>query len=280
MRDQPVRLGVIEGRVDKATTDRQEQIQWYSNELSRVSDMAQGAYTQIQMIMQFTQMDYETAKDTYQTEFNNRMSVYKTISDEYNADRAFASTQWSMMASYISKGQMTWDSMSKDQKAQVTKYEAQMGLPIGFMSKLQMEAGANVISTTQRVSPNGGTYTDIVYKDTTGATKVKSVYTGQTRIASSGGSTASDKQMQTDIKDMNSALWAKKGSDNNVSPNTYVNYKKQWMDAGYSSYSFDKTFGHYINETYAYENRNEYQLDATYLKEVGKSGTSTSTNPF
>ena len=190
-REQPVRLGVIEGRVDKATRDRQEQMQWYGNELSRVSDMAQSAYGQIQMIMQFTQMDYETAKDQYQTEFNNRMSVYKTLSDQFNADRAFASTQWSMMASYISKGQMTWDDMSADQKASVTKYEAQMGMPIGFMSKLQMEAGANIISSTQRVAQNGDTYIDMVYQDANGQTKVKSVYTGKTRIASSGGSSSS-----------------------------------------------------------------------------------------
>lgn len=194
MREQPVRLGVIEGRVDKATRDRQEQIQWYSNELSRVADRANSAYNQINMIMQLTQMDYETAKDQYQTEFNNRMSVYKTLVDQFNADRAFASTQWSMMASYISKGQTSWDKFTPDQKAQIAKYEAVMGMPIGFMSKLQMEAGANIISSTQRVAQNGNTYIDMVYQDANGQTKVKSVYTGKTRIASSGGSSSSSSQ--------------------------------------------------------------------------------------
>ena len=282
-REQPVRLGVIEGRVDKATRDRQEQMQWYGNELSRVSDMVQGAYTQINMIMQFTQMDYETAKDSYQTEFNTRMSVYKAVVDQFNADRAFASTQWSMMASYISKGQITWDKMSPDMKAQVSKYEAQMGLPIGFMSKLQMEAGANILSTTQRVAQNGATYTDIVYKDLDGSIKSKSVYTGQTRIAPSGGgsTTKNDAQFSQDSVDMNKALGAKVGQDGNVSPQTYQYYKNQWMNAGYTSYSFDKTFGHYVNENYAYRQENTYNLDATYLKEVGRVGTgSTSTNPF
>jgi ribosome-binding protein aMBF1 (putative translation factor) len=99
-----------------------------------------------------------------------------------------------MMASYISKGQMTWDDMSADQKAQAAKYEAIMGMPIGFMSKLQMEAGANIISSTQRVAPNGYTYIDMVYQDKNGATKVKSIRTGKTRIASSGGSSSSSSQ--------------------------------------------------------------------------------------
>lgn len=284
MREQPVRLGVIEGRVDKATRDRQEQIQWYSNELSRVSDMAQGAYTQIQMIMQLTQMDYETAKDSYQTEFNNRMSVYKAVTDQFNADRAFASTQWSMMASYISKGQTTWDQMSPDQKAQVAKYEAIMGMPIGFMSKLQMEAGANIISTTQRVAQNGNTYTDIVYKDTDGSIKSKSVYTGKTRIASSGGGSSSSASFDGNsgaIAEMEALLWKKTGTDKNVSPDTYNQYKTQWVRNGGTSYGFDANFGRFINENYAFRDANVYNLDPLYLQKLGKTGSSsTSTNPF
>ncbi len=283
MRGQPVRLGAIEGRVDKATRDRQEQMQWYGNELSRVSDMVQGAYNQINMIMQFTQMDYETAKEQYQTEFNTRMSVYKAVADQFNADRAFASTQWSMMASYISKGQTTWEKFSPDQKAQIAKYEAIMGMPIGFMSKLQMEAGANIISTTQRVSQNGGTYTDIVYKDTDGSIKSKSVYTGQTRIASSGGSktTASFDGNSGAIAEMEALLWKKTGSDKNVSPDTYNQYKTQWVRNGGTSYGFDANFGRFINENYAFRDANVYNLDPLYLQKLGKTGSSsTSTNPF
>lgn len=283
MREQPVRLGAIEGRVDKATRDRQEQMQWYGNELSRVSDMVQGAYNQINMIMQFTQMDYETAKEQYQTEFNTRMSVYKAVADQFNADRAFASTQWSMMASYISKGQTSWDKMSPDQKAQIAKYEAIMGMPIGFMSKLQMEAGANIISTTQRIAPNGGTYTDIIYKDMDGSLKTKSVYTGQTRIASSGGSktTASFDGNSGAIAEMEALLWKKTGSDKNVSPDTYNQYKTQWIRNGGTSYGFDANFGRFINENYAFRDANVYNLDPLYLQKLGKTGSSsTSTNPF
>lgn len=283
MREQPVRLGVIEGRVDKATRDRQEQMQWYGNELSRVSDMVQSAYNQINMIMQFTQMDYETAKEQYQTEFNTRMSVYKAVADQFNADRAFASTQWSMMASYISKGQISWEQMSPDQKAQVAKYEAIMGMPIGFMSKLQMEAGANIISTTQRIAPNGGTYTDIIYKDMDGSLKTKSVYTGQTRIASSGGSktTVSFDGNSGAIAEMEALLWKKTGTDKNVSPDTYNQYKTQWVRNGGTSYGFDANFGRFVNEDYAYGGTNVYNLDPLYLQKLGKTGSSsTSTNPF
>lgn len=257
MREQPVRLGAIEGRVDKATRDRQEQIQWYGNELSRVSDMVQGAYTQINMIMQFTQMDYETAKEQYQTEFNTRMSVYKAVADQFNADRAFASTQWSMMASYISKGQTTWDQMSPDMKAQVAKYEAIMGMPIGFMSKLQMEAGANIISTTQRVAQNGGTYTDIVYKDTDGSIKSKSVYTGQTRVASgnTGTRTASTESLVLKAK---SALVA--GNDGYVSPKNYNAVKSV---SGLTPAQFDKEFGYLVNPTH-YDNAAKYGWNTQY----------------
>ena len=257
MREQPIRLGAIEGRVDKATRDRQEQMQWYGNELSRVSDMVQSAYNQINMIMQFTQMDYETAKEQYQTEFNTRMSVYKAVADQFNADRAFASTQWSMMASYISKGQISWEQMSPDQKAQIAKYEAIMGMPIGFMSKLQMEAGANIISTTQRIAPNGGTYTDIIYKDIDGSLKTKSVYTGQTRIASgnTGTRTASTESLVLKAK---GALVA--GKDNYVSPENYNAVKGV---SGLTPTAFDKEFGYLVNPDH-YDNAKKYAWDTQY----------------
>lgn len=275
MREQPVRLGVIEGRVDKATRDRQEQVQWYSNELSRVSDMAQGAYTQIQMIMQLTQMDYETAKDSYQTEFNTRMSVYKAVTDQFNADRAFASTQWSMMASYISKGQMTWDSMSKDQKAQITKYETMMGLPVGFMSNLKMEAGANVIATSTRVDPNGNTYSDIIYKDASGATKVQHVLLGRTKTSGGGGgglTYAQQKELyeasvfEKTKSEFNNAFekgykvvdtgyqtqqQPVKGADGKVAPATYKELRAEWVQKNLDGEKFDELYAQkYVNESH------------------------------
>lgn len=274
-REQPVRLGVIEGRVDKATRDRQEQMQWYGNELSRVSDMAQSAYGQIQMIMQFTQMDYETAKDSYQTEFNNRMSVYKTLSDQFNADRAFASTQWSMMASYISKGQTSWENFTPDQKAQVAKWEAQTGMPIGFMSTLKMEAGANIISTSQRVAPNGSTYTDIIYQDSDGATKVRSVLTGKTKVSSgsSGGGLTYAQQkdlyeqqfLQSNIDSFDKAFngyvvvdtgyqtqqQPVRGKDGYVSPVKYKELRSEWTKKNLDGAKFDEMFAQkYVNPTH------------------------------
>jgi len=268
MREQPVRLGVIEGRVDKATRDRQEQMQWYSNELARVSDRVQSAYGQIQMIMQFSQMDYETAKDVYQTEFNNRMSVYKTLTEEkqwrfetqlkvtqmaqeqFNADRAFASTQWSMMASYISNGQTSWAEMSADQKAQVTKYEAQMGLPIGFMSTLRMEAGANIISTTTRTDPKGNVYADIIYQNPDGSPRVESVLTGKTKVESSGGSASTEVDMSGVYKQVYGGMTAQTGKDGKVSPTTYNANRAYWVSKGGSASDFDKEFGSFINPTH------------------------------
>ena len=251
MREQPVRLGVIEGRVDKATRDRQEQIQWYSNELSRVADRANSAYGQIQMIMQLTQMDYETAKDQYQTEFNNRMSVYKTLADQFNADRAFASTQWSMMASYISKGQTSWDKFSPDQKAQIAKYEAIMGMPIGFMSGLQMEAGANIISSTQRVAPDGYTYVDMIYQDSNGATKVKTVRTGRTRIASSSSSSSSQNKLFAEaskmLEDYEATLQMeiyRNGTDNEQIPDKLM---ADW-EIGKAKLRFKEVYGNELGE--------------------------------
>lgn len=264
MRDQPVRLGVIEGRVDKATRDRQEQIQWYGNELSRVSDMVQSAYNQINLIMQFTQMDYETAKGQYETEFNTRMNVYKAITDQYNADRAFASTQWSMIASYISKGQTSWDQLTPDQKAQIAKYEAVMGLPIGFMSTLKMEAGANVITTSQRVGSDGYQYVDMIIQGADGKPRVESIRTGKVKTSSGNTNKTTKKDMSSVKAEVYSGMDSSIGKDGYVSPTTYNANKAYWIKQGGSAEEFDKEFSGFVNPTHYWNVRDGVWKSVNY----------------
>jgi hypothetical protein len=216
LKDQPVRMGVIEGRVDKATQDRQEQISWYSSELQRAGDMVTSAYNLINMTMQFKQMDYEAARENVTQEFNMRLSVFNAINeeswrqkefeykkltderdfavDEYRdrrdfdykkayEERAFASTQYSMYASWIADGSLTWDRIDAGQKAEIAKMETMMGIPIGTMSKLKMPAGADIIATTPYDDNKGGHWLSILRRDpSTGATISENVKVGSYKV--------------------------------------------------------------------------------------------------
>jgi hypothetical protein len=168
--------------------------------------MANSAYSYIEMVMNLEQMDYETAKERYDTNFNQRLQIYESIKQEAQYERDYqyrmmmdqqklASTNLTMYMDLISKGQMFWSHLSSAQQAQIHKLEVQAGLPMGFLSNVKMQAGANILSTTSRVAQDGSTYVDILYIDPdSGKVETRSEYTGKTRIASSGGTTTSRNQ--------------------------------------------------------------------------------------
>ena len=199
------RLGVIEGRVDQATRDRQEQISWLSSNVSYLTDVANNAYNYISMTMNFKQMDYNTAKEEYDSEFNKRMGIYNTLVSEAKDERNFqlslkqeqqktASVQLSMYADMISSGQRTWASMNADEQMQVHKLEVQAGLPVGFTSKIQIPKGSTIKSVTNWTDTNGNMYAGILYVDPiTGKSSVENQLIGNTPVAktSSGGSSSS-----------------------------------------------------------------------------------------
>lgn len=68
--------------------------------------------------------------------------------------------------------------------------------------------------------------------------------------AASAGPTAAEQQA-SDFQGANNYLLSKVGGDQKVSPNVYRAAKQQWVNAGYSSASFDSNFGNYINTTHA-----------------------------
>jgi len=195
------RLGVIEGRIDQATRDRQEQISWLASNVSYLTDVANSAYTYINMTMQFKQMDYNTAKEAYDSEFNKRMAIYDSLVKQARDERDFkmalrqeqqktASAQLSMYADMITSGQMRWSDMSSDQQLQIHKLEVQAGLPVGFISKIRIPKNSTTLSITNRTDPNGNTYADILYIDPyTGATEVTHQLLGKAKVGSGGGST-------------------------------------------------------------------------------------------
>jgi hypothetical protein len=282
------RMGVIEGRVDQATRDRMEMIDDYQRQAQFLADGINSAYSWIQLQMDITQLDYETTKEQYDSEFQKRFSLYETIKQEAREERnwkyqlmkdaeARASTHLSMVMDLISKGQTTWDSLSTAQRTQIHKMEVQAGIPMGFMSTVKMQAGANILSTTSRVDGSGNTYVDMLVQQPDGSIKVESKYTGKTRIPSSGGSSGpsyserKDVAQRQDLSKITQGLEAGSGSDGYVSPTTYNANKSYWMSQGYSAKEFDEQFSNYVNPRH-YKNIDtgvwsgtQYRISSDYI---------------
>ena len=286
-RGKAVRLGVMEGRIDKATQDRQEQISWLSSNVSYLTDVANSAYNYINMTMNFKQMDYQTAKDEYDSEFNRRMSVYNSIIQQGQDDRDFrfeqvkyyqgvAASQLSMYAEQITTGQISWDDLGKDVQTQIYKLEVQAGLPVGFTSKMRVPKGSTIQSITNRQDASGRMVADIIYVDPyTGAVNVEhqdlgSVYVEPKSTSKSGGLTydqskdvAERASKEAAKSSFNSAFNGYKlvdtgystqrqpvqGADGKVSPVTYKELRSEWIQQNQSGELFDDLYAQkYVNE--------------------------------
>lgn len=279
------RLGVIEGRVDQATRDRQEQISWLSSNVSYLTDVANSAYNYINMTMKFKEMDYNTAKEAYDTEFNQRLGIYQMLQTEAKEERDYqmrlkqqqqqvASAQLSMYADMITTGKMQWNKMSETEQLAIHKLEVQAGLPIGFVSKITIPKGSTVKSVTQHTDANGTIWADTIFVDPiTGKVSVVNTKIGKTAVTktSSGGGGSGTTQAQKTAQKLSAAYAqfdkafngykiidtgnsSKKapllGKDGKVSPDTYKELRSEWVKKGLDGKKFDEAYSKYVNPSH------------------------------
>lgn len=76
--------------------------------------------------------------------------------------------------------------------------------------------------------------------------------TEQIALAKYEAANQAAKQKKQDISNAKADLNAKVGKDKKVSPNTYANVKRQWIDAGYTGKEFDSLFEIYRNKNNPY----------------------------
>lgn len=254
------RLGVIEGRIDQATRDRQEQISWLSSNVAYLTDVANSAYTYINMIMQFKQMDYNTAKEAYDSEFNKRMTVYESLVEQARDERDFkmalrqeqqktASAQLSMYADMITSGQMRWSDMSEAEQLAIHKLEVQAGLPVGFTSKIRIPEGSTIKSITNRTDPYGNVIADIIYVDPyTGAVTVKHQTLGKTKVASSGGGSSSSSSLANLQKGAVSMLANIESTQQAFSYRNDPDAEKRKADKQMARWEIEEAIGKFVNQ--------------------------------
>lgn len=244
----PVAMSVIGGRVSEAEAAANERLDAIGRQKARAVDELNTNYSIIQQYVTNLGLDYNDAVARYDSEFEKNLQVYNTVvaredkaRDEFESDRAAASANLTTMINLVKSGNMDMSSLSTDDKLMISKLEVQAGLPIGFMSSVQMDPDANVLFTTS----NEG-ITQIGFKNADGTVSVKSYGT------KTGGS--SDKSSMQ--KEMASFLDGKSNDTGHVDGGTYTYARSKWVAAGGNPDDFDAAFRVY-RDPY---NEGQYQL--------------------
>lgn len=158
-RGKPVAKNVIEGRISEQERTAREDYDFISRQLARKIDEHTSVMGNIKLIMDFTQQDYTNASNQYNTEFERAITTFNLIRGIQNdqkteaqraQDNARANLQ--IMVNAITSGNLSLNGIGPEQQAQLNKLEVQSGLPVGFMSALQMSPKDRIISTS---SDNG-----------------------------------------------------------------------------------------------------------------------------
>jgi hypothetical protein len=193
----PVAMNVIQGRISQETQQAQDQYDFIGRQLARKQDELTSALGNIKTIMDLTQQDYTNASASYDRQFSQAITMFNLIhgiqqdqkTDVQRAqDNARANAQ--ILVNTITSGNLSLNSISPTQKAQLNTLEVQSGLPVGFFSSLKMDPKANIIST----STNNGV-TQVLMRNPDGSIGVQNYGTA------TGGSaiTANTNNLKADV---------------------------------------------------------------------------------
>jgi len=193
----PVALGVIGGRVSEIERQTNERIDAINRQINTATDQLNTSYGIIETYINLGGLDYTDAVNSYNTEFDQNLQIYKIVEEEMDEQQATARANLQTYQNAIIKGNLDYGSLSSDQKVFVSKLEVQSGLPIGFTSQLQADnAGGKVLSTTTRESA-GQKFVDVVLQMPDGSMKVQTQSLG---AAGGGVGGQADSAFRTALK--------------------------------------------------------------------------------
>lgn len=274
-RGKAVALNVMEGRISETERQQSEKLDYVNRNISFLTDQLNSSYKAIDMIMGFKNIDYQNAKEEYNTKYNQNLQFYKLFTDaksqeldlnmqlmKMNQDSAKANLQ--IYVDMVSKGQLNWATLPEDQKLEINKMEVRSGLGAGFVSKLRMSPEASIKSITTREA-GGYKYADVLTLQPDGSLKVTSQQLG--RVSSSGGGSGKSAAQQASeisasmISQTNKNLSSKVGADGKNGPGDFNRAKSEWLSAGGKAADFDANFSGYVNPSHYWD----YNIDKKYF---------------
>lgn len=258
-RGKTVATNVIEGRISQAERQEAERIDYITRQKNSAVRQLQSANATIENMINFTKLDYDTARNAYNDKFTQQMSLFNTVKsvvdsemndEEREADTARANLN--IIYGSIREGEIDTGTISPEMEYKINQMELQAGLPTGFYENLQNQnPDGEILSTTTRTN-GGAKYADVLYKNPDGSITAKAVYLGGASSGSGSGSGSDFTEAELERENrsiISGALNPVRGSDGFVAPEDFVSARNKAIASGvYSRDSFDQEFAReYIN---------------------------------
>lgn len=254
-RGQGVAGNVVAGRIGEVERQTQERLDYIGRQISRATDELSTKYNVINLYMGFENLDYQDAVQRYEQEYTRNVQIYEMIAgqqkqarSEFEYDQQAARANLQIYANAITSGNLNAGSMSDDQKLMLNKLEVQSGLPIGFVSSLNLSPKDRLININEKtgealvVGENGG---------------FQVIQTGFSSGAGTGGGSAKvgSNEYNANIRStMSSKLSQIANSYGHISPEQWRGALNAYVQDGGTREDFIKNFGQFADV-----NRGDFQ---------------------
>lgn len=262
-----VMTNVAEGRVSQHERAANERLDSVNRQINTINNQLNTAYKVIDTVMKYKGMDYDAAVKSYDTQFSNYMSTFNlvkgiddSIKTEQRHQEDVARANLQIMYNNIAANSDGWKSLSKSQQTQISKLEAQSGLPQGFYKTIEAKnPGGEIITTKSWQDGSGKEYVSVVTRQNDGSLKTNNMYVGQGKVASGGGDNA-DSRASEAIDKTTTFFESLAGGDGHVSPQVWSDARRIWTG---SLADFDSRFRNFVNpaDPKDYAGFEEYRAD-------------------
>jgi len=212
-------MNVIAGRISEEEAQDNERLTAINNSIKTVTDQLNTKYNMIDTIMKYTGEDYSNAVDNYDKKLAQNLSIMNTVKgmvddqkneEELLKDNARANAQ--IAINTMTARGITFDTLSPDEKVNLTKLGVQSGLGANFfLDVMSVSAGKDELTTI--VSDDKTTAT-IIYKDGT----TKKISTGLTKSSNLSSSEQKAEETEANRQTIQADVGRITGEDRKVNP--------------------------------------------------------------
>lgn len=143
----------------------------------------------IETVMGFEKLDYETARQEYEKEFNKNLQIQQQYNQRQDKEQSNAQAYLSSLASLINNSENGWSSVDDGMKTNIRTAELKAGwVPGTFEEYMSTKSKANLLATINGYDASGSAIVSFIYSDENGMPGI--VQTVRTGGAKSSDSTS------------------------------------------------------------------------------------------
>lgn len=173
----PGTLGFARGRISEEERAVMERVDFLNRRLNTVNNRLKLKNQNIRDVMKFREMNFEDAKEEYEFEFNQNLSILNSLVKEEEKELLNERTTYQTLSTMLKD--VPVDELDQNTLDRIEVLESKLGIPEGtFAAMKSVDPDAKIIASGTDTDESGRNFAWFVTRGDDGAPQVKTVFTG------------------------------------------------------------------------------------------------------